>query len=108
MKEFDISQMPILNEEGKIAGLVTEVDLLEHMVSGEHIPNPAETIASIIQPKPPSYPAHTPLENVIPDLLAGSVILVSESKNPIGVLTKIDVLDIVSQDTQIEYSTKKT
>ncbi len=98
MKENDISQMPVLNGGGKVTGMITEVDLLEHMVSGEHVHNPAETVASIIQPKPPSHPVHTPLENVIPDLMKGSVILVSESKDPIGILTKIDVLDIVSQD----------
>jgi cystathionine beta-synthase len=98
MKEHNISQMPILNDGGEVAGMVTEVDLLEHMVSGKHVHNPTETIAPIVQLAPPSYPAHTPLGNVIPDLMEGSVILVSESKDPIGILTKIDVLDIVSQD----------
>ncbi len=98
MKEYDISQMPILNEGGKITGMVTEVDLLEHMVSGEHDHTPNETVASIVRPEPPSYPVDTPVEAVIPDLMEGSVILVSDSTNPIGILTKIDVLDIVSQD----------
>ncbi len=98
MKENYISQMPILNEEGEITGLVTEVDLLEHMVSGGHVHTSTETVESVVQPKPPSYPAHTPLEKVIPALMEGSVILVSESKDSIGILTKIDVLDIVSQN----------
>ncbi len=98
MKENYISQMPILNEEGEITGLVTEVDLLEHMVSGGHVHTSTETVESVVQPKPPSYPAHTPLESVIPALMEGSVILVSESKDSIGILTKIDVLDIVSQN----------
>ncbi|MFV1948804.1 MAG: cystathionine beta-synthase [Anaerolineales bacterium] len=98
MKKNDISQMPILNEGGKITGMIREVDLLEHMVSGEHDHTPNETVASIVRPEPPSYPVDTPLETVIPDLMEGSVILVSDSTNPIGILTKIDVLDIISQD----------
>ncbi len=98
MKRLDISQMPVLDEEGQVTGMVTEVDLLEHMVSDSHDHTPDETVASIIQPPPPAYPSDTPLSEVIPTLLKEGVILVTEADSPIGILTKIDILDVVSQE----------
>lgn len=100
MKRLDISQMPVLDEEGKIAGMVTEVELLEHMVADSRHPTPDETIGSIIQPAPPSYPAETSLDEVIPELLQDSAVLVTEAEGPLGILTKIDVLDILSHNGQ--------
>lgn len=98
MKRLDISQVPVLDGEGKIVGMVTEVELLEHLMSEGHEHTPDETIHSIIQPAPSTYPADTPLGEVVPKLLQDSVVLVSEAEGPAGILTKIDVLDIVSQD----------
>ncbi|MFO8035206.1 MAG: cystathionine beta-synthase [Anaerolineales bacterium] len=98
MKRLDISQMPVLDKEGQITGMVTEVNLLEHMVSDSHDHTPDETIASITQPPPPTYPSDTLLSEVIPTLLKEGVILVTEAEGPIGILTKIDILDIVSQE----------
>ena len=35
LKEHDISQLPVVNAEGDFLGLVTEVDLLNHLVLGD-------------------------------------------------------------------------
>jgi CBS domain-containing protein len=34
MKEYDISQVPVRDTHGKLLGIVTEVDLLEHLLHG--------------------------------------------------------------------------
>jgi cystathionine beta-synthase len=46
MKEYDISQVPVIDAQGKLAGIVTEVDLLEHLLrrtrtrsGGDHCPD---------------------------------------------------------------------
>lgn len=98
MKEHDISQLPVLDEEGQVTGLVTEVDLLKHMLLAGHTHTPDETIASIVQPARATYPAHTLLEDVLPSVVEGQVILVADGEHPAGILTKIDVLDFIAHE----------
>lgn len=50
MKENDISQVPALNSDGTLAGLVTEVDLLKHMLEAGSEHSEEDTIAVIAQP----------------------------------------------------------
>jgi cystathionine beta-synthase len=96
MKENDISQVPVLDGDENMVGLVTEIDLLNHLLSGMHPHSPDETIASIIEEAQSVYPAHTLLEEVLPALVEGYVILVTEGKRPVGILTKIDILDFIA------------
>jgi cystathionine beta-synthase len=98
MKEHDISQVPALNPDGSLVGLVTEVDLLMHMLNGEHPHTPDESVAAIIQPAEAIFAAQTSLEEVLPSIVDGYVVLVTEANRPIGILTKIDVLDFISQE----------
>jgi len=74
------------------------VDLLKHMLETDHQHTPEETIEVIIQPAEATYPAYTSLEEVLPDIVNGHVIVVTEGDRPIGILTKIDVLDFISQE----------
>jgi cystathionine beta-synthase len=98
LKENDISQAPVLDDQGSVAGMVTEIDLLKHMLEAGHRLSPEETIAPIVQPAQAAYPAHTQLEEVLPAVMDGYVILVTESDRPAGILTKIDILDFIAQE----------
>ncbi len=95
MKKHDISQIPVLDANGQVQGFVRELDLLEHMLDLDHTHSNAETIADILQPAPPSFPAHTHLGDVIPAIMEHNVILVNDGPNLIGLLSKIDVLDFM-------------
>lgn len=97
LKEHDISQVPVVNPDGSLAGLVTEVDLLNHMLKSDHTHSPSETIEPIVQSASATYPAVETLEQVLPDIVAGNVIIVTDGPRPVGILTKIDVLDFISQ-----------
>ena len=99
MKEHDISQVPALNPDGTLAGLGTEVDLLKHMLDVGHLRSPDETIASIVQPAQAVFPIRASLDEVLPSIVDGYVILVTEAGHPVGILTKIDVLDFIAQQT---------
>ena len=98
MKEFDISQVPVVQPDGSLEGMVTEVDLLMHLVEAGHTHTQDETIAQIIQPLPPCFPPYTPLEDVLHTFVEHPVALVTEADRPVGILTKIDVLDFVAHD----------
>lgn len=98
MKENDISQVPVLGENGHLAGMVTEVDLLKHMLEAGHTHTPDETIASITQPPPSSFPTYAALDEVLPTFVDENVIVVMEADRSVGILTKIDVLDFIAQE----------
>ena len=96
MKEHDISQVPVLNDDGSLAGMVTEVDLLKHMLEINHDHSDQETISSIVHPLQAVFPIHASLEDALPSVMEGNVILVTEGDRPAGILTKIDVLDFIA------------
>jgi cystathionine beta-synthase len=97
MKAYDISQVPALDEQGRLIGLVTEVDLLKHLLDGGLHPANGETIADIIQKAQSVYPSHTLLDDVLAEIIDGYVVLVTEAEKPVGILTKIDILDFIAQ-----------
>jgi cystathionine beta-synthase len=96
MKEHDISQVPVLNNDGSLAGMVTEVDLLKHMLEVSHDHSDQESISTIVQPIQAVFPIHASLEEALPAVMEGNVILVTEGDHPAGILTKIDVLDFIA------------
>jgi cystathionine beta-synthase len=97
MKMYDISQMPVLYPDGKLGGVVTEVSLLKHMLESKHTHSPEETISEVVSPTQTVFPVDTPVETVLPVIMDGQAILVTEQEHPVGILTKIDVLDYIAQ-----------
>jgi len=96
MKEYDISQVPVLHTDGTLAGIVTEVDLLEHMLDAGHDHSEIETISVIAQPAEAVFSVSASLEEALPAVMQGNVILVTEGDHPVGILTKIDMLDYIA------------
>lgn len=97
MKDHDISQMPVLNSDGSLTGLVSEADLLKHLFEAGHRHQPEETIESIVEPSVPAFAANATLADVLPKFFESPVILVLENDYPVGILTKIDVLDFMAR-----------
>lgn len=97
LKEHDVSQMPALYSDGTLAGLVTEVDLLNHMLENGHEHSPDETIESVIRPAETLFPSSTRLDDALPALISKQAVLVTEDDHPLGILTKIDILDFIAQ-----------
>ncbi len=84
------------NPDGTLAGMVTEVDLLKHMLEAGHEHSHQESIAAITQPAEAVFPVHASLEDALPSVMEGNVILITEGDHPVGILTKIDVLDFIA------------
>lgn len=95
MHQHGVSQMPVVGKESELVGLIEEVDLLNHMVE-KHEHNNEETIDSLVQNAGAVFPPEAPLEEAMPSLTAGYALIVVENSKPIGILTKIDVLDYVA------------
>ena len=97
MKAHGISQMPVTHPDETMAGLVTEIDLLKYLVEDDHPHQPTETIAAVISPLRSVYPADASVEMVLPAIMDEQIILVVEDNRPMGILTKIDLLDFITQ-----------
>jgi cystathionine beta-synthase len=95
MHQHGISQMPVVAPGGELVGLLEEVDLLNHMLE-KHDHSPEETIDSLVQNAGAVFPGDIPLEETMPSLMAGYALIVVENSKPVGILTKIDVLDYVA------------
>ncbi len=95
MHQNAVSQMPVVGTDGTLAGLIEEVDLLNHMLE-KHEHSNDEQIDALVQNAGAVFPPETPLEEAMPSLTAGYALIVVENSKPIGILTKIDVLDYVA------------
>ena len=95
LKELGISQLPVV-EKGKLRGVVGEIDLLRHLVSGGQKASSA-TIASLVES---DYATVTPdtkielLQNVLADARAA---IVMDSDAVVGIVTKIDLIEFLSK-----------
>jgi cystathionine beta-synthase len=95
MHQNAVSQMPVVDQDGTLEGLIEEVDLLNHLLD-KHEHSNDESIDSLIQKPSAVFPPETLLEEAMPSLTAGLALLVVENNKPVGILTKIDVLDYVA------------
>lgn len=100
LKRHDVSQVPVVDGSGNLRGIVTEVDLLNHMLSTEYEQSSEETIETIIDSKVPVVRPGTPLEALMAIFADNSVVLISEGDSLEGILTKIDILDFLSSQVQ--------
>jgi cystathionine beta-synthase len=93
LKSHGISQMPVV-KDGKLFGLVHEVDVLRHLLSGKATQE--STIETIIES---DYATVTPATKV--ELLKGvlgdaKLAVVMEGEVVVGVVTKIDLIDYLT------------
>lgn len=95
MHQNAVSQMPVVGADGSLVGLIEEVDLLTHMLD-KHEHTNDEKIDPLVQNAGAVFPPETALEEAMPSLTAGYALIVVENSKPIGILTKIDVLDYVA------------
>ncbi len=95
MKQHGISQLPVVGDNDRLYGIVAEVDVLRHLVSGEgHLDG---TIEHLVES---DYASVTPDTRV--DLLQGvladaKIALVTEERKLVGLVSKIDLIDYLSR-----------
>ncbi len=97
MRDHGISQLPVVDEGGKLMGMVSEVDLLEHMLASQHEHTPDETIADLINDDVSVVHQDEAFDQILPELLAAKVVVVVDDlQMPVGIVTTIDALDFTT------------
>ena len=96
MKKYDISQVPVIGEDGQLVGIVTEVELLDHMLTTSYTDHSVETIETIIRTSVATVSLDTMVESLMSIFTTRRVIIVIEEEKVVGIITKIDLLDILA------------
>jgi cystathionine beta-synthase len=93
MKDKNISQMPVTSG-GVLVGMVNESDILDTLFSGG---DASKTLVSrCMNRNAPTVAMHTPLKTVQGMLKTSSaVIVVNDKKEPLSIITRIDLLDYI-------------
>jgi cystathionine beta-synthase len=95
-KQHNISQVPVLAEDDSLLGMVREVDLLNHLLAGDHRHSAEEPIESMIDSNVTVVRPNTPLETLM-GIFGNTDVVVIQGENGLeGILTKIDILDYLS------------
>lgn len=95
MRQHAISQLPVVDKDGALVGLIEEVDMLKHMLE-EHNHSNDEPIDSLVQKAGAVYSPSTSLDDAMHSLTEGLALIIVDGNRPAGILTKIDVLDFVA------------
>jgi cystathionine beta-synthase len=96
LKELGISQLPVV-DQGKLKGMVGEVDLLRHLVSGDHTLD--SPIAGLIESDYATVSLDTKVELLQGTLADAKVAIVTEREEVVGIVTKIDLIDFLAKRT---------
>ena len=96
LKEHNVSQLPVLTPEGRLLGIITELDLLNHMFMSDHQHSADETIEAVINRNVPVVRPNTPLETLMGIFSNHNVAIVATGDEVQGILTKIDILDFLA------------
>lgn len=99
MKEHDISQVPVV-DDGRLVGIVTEVELLNHLLTADHTHAPDETIESLVRTQVATVILDTLLETLMSILTTHRVVIVLENDRVVGIITKIDLLDFMASQVK--------
>jgi cystathionine beta-synthase len=99
LREFDVSQLPVLSAEppvmaAEVIGSIVEHDLLEALVAGRAAPD--DQVAPLMSPPLPSVGSGEPVSAAARALeRAGAAVVLVDGK-PAGVITRQDVLTFLS------------
>lgn len=107
LKQADVSQLPVLGRRGQLLGVVTEVKLLNYLLSSADGGGASTTLedANVVDTNVPRLSPTTPVESVMTMFNTSKVAVVTEPMpegepgdyTPIGILTQIDLLDFLAE-----------
>jgi cystathionine beta-synthase len=96
MKEHDFSQLPVVCDDEKLKGIITETDVLDYMLNNSHASFDDVPVAALKR-EAAIVDDSTPL-NTLSDVLQKrkAAVLVDANQHVRGVITMIDVIDFLA------------
>jgi cystathionine beta-synthase len=99
LREFDVSQLPVLSAEppvmaAEVVGSIVEHDLLDALVTGRAAPD--DEVAKLMSPPLPLVGSGEPVSIAVSALESAGAAVVLVDGKPAGVITRQDVLTFLS------------
>jgi cystathionine beta-synthase len=102
MKERGVSQLPVV-DEGRLVGIVTESDLLARLVEGNG--TLASAVAEVMFRNVQTVSPSDDVEGLTVLFAQGYVgLVVDENQRPLGILTKMDLVDHMARRSEQEMA----
>lgn len=102
MKEHDVSQLPVVDDNGALVGLVTEVNLLKYLLNSQDSEAAARPIGDleVVDRSVPTVTPETSLETVMSVFATSPAVVVvasnTDDRRAVSILTKIDLLSYLT------------
>ncbi|GAB5469810.1 MAG: pyridoxal-phosphate dependent enzyme [Rhodospirillales bacterium] len=90
MKLYDISQLPVLDDKGRVVGIVDEEDVLFHVLESEA--GFKAPVAQVMTSRLETIAAERPLADLKPIFEKGHVAIVMAGERFLGLITRMDLL----------------
>lgn len=90
MRMNEVSQLPVL-EDGRLAGILDESDLLLRVVGDEH--RFGEPVRSAMTARVETVPCDAPISTLLETFDRGHVAMVTEGDRFLGIITRVDMLN---------------
>jgi cystathionine beta-synthase len=99
MREFDVSQLPVLSAEppvmaAEVVGSIVERDLLDALISGKV--GPDDVVSGLMSPPLPTVGSGEPVSTAVAALGQAGAALVLVDGKPAGMITRQDILTFLS------------
>ena len=91
MKLYDISQLPVLDANGKVVGIVDESDILLAVFKSQD--RFQEKVSSVMSTQLETVEADQPMESLLPLFQKNLVPMIVKDKVFRGLITRIDLLN---------------
>ncbi len=109
MRDHDVSQLPVIGDDGQLVGLVSEVSLLKYLLNNQTAEAADQVIndLDVIDRNVTTVTPDMPLEAVMSVFTTSPVAVVveapgaEENRRPVGILTKIDLLSYLTSQTNL-------
>jgi cystathionine beta-synthase len=95
MRSNDISQMPVVDDQGRTVGMIHEYDLLNFLIEGKH--RLTEVVDPLVQPLQGVVSLDTPISRLRAIFNDDNVAVVKEGEKVTGILTKIDLIEYLGE-----------
>ncbi len=93
MRFADVSQLPVLDDNGTLVGLVDEKMLLEGLTVDGKVISLATAVSEVMREAKPSLPKETKIEDASALMRQNPLIMVTDNGKLLGLITRVDMLN---------------
>jgi cystathionine beta-synthase len=93
MRFADVSQLPVLDDDGKVIGLLDEKTLLDSLSGANKDVSLAAHVTTVMREAAPLLPRETPIDEALRVLHQSALVLVTDNGRFLGLVTRVDMLN---------------